>query len=139
MPRMTVQTGLNPPKQTKVAAETDKCPECDTVFRRVRRSGGRVQVYCSVRCRMRASRRNRLTATPPCDVCGKVVLRPPSGIAHATKNHFCSTTCHGKWMSENLRGEAHPNWKGLRGLTNIIRSRLAANPRWAAWAAEVLA
>lgn len=119
-------------------ANMGTCPECQGAFRRFRREGGRMQIYCSVKCRMRASRRNRARIIT-CTWCHKEVLRPPSN--QRAKNHFCSPTCHGKWMSENLRGSNHPNWKGdgVRGIMNIIRHRLQADHRWATWSKTVLA
>ena len=120
------------------AGEKGECPECQETFTRIRREGGRLQVFCGVKCRMRASRRNRARYIV-CTWCGNEVLRPPSN--QRAKNHFCAPACHGKWMSENLRGANHPRYKGPsgQGLLQVIYKRLEADPRWRTWRDGVLA
>jgi len=46
-----------------------------------------------------------------CDYCGKLILRIPSSVRKYI-HHFCSVKCHGKWISENMKGENNPSWKG---------------------------
>lgn len=45
--------------------------------------------------------------TLSCEVCGKKYKRKP---AAARSSKFCSKTCKGVWMSENLSGENSHNW-----------------------------
>lgn len=42
-----------------------------------------------------------------CSYCGKQLLRFPSTT---NETNFCDFSCKGKWESENLRGEANPNF-----------------------------
>lgn len=42
-----------------------------------------------------------------CDACGKELSRFPS-LIH--KTNFCNFSCKGKWESENLKGDANPNY-----------------------------
>ncbi len=42
-----------------------------------------------------------------CDTCGKELFRFPS-LIH--KTNFCDFSCKGKWESENLQGDANPNY-----------------------------
>ena len=123
----------------QVAPASGTCPECGSTFQRRRREGGRIQVHCSVRCRMRASRKRRASNSPPCDWCGRVVVRFQSALAHAAKNHFCSSACKGKWMSENLRGPNHPRWKSETGIVQLVRRYLATNRHWQRWRDAVFA
>ena len=46
-----------------------------------------------------------------CETCGVEIERKPCKLERS-QNFFCSTECEGKWKSENLRRENHPNWKG---------------------------
>ncbi len=43
-----------------------------------------------------------------CQICNKEFKT----IQSRKNSKFCSTECHGKWMSENLVGENSSNWKG---------------------------
>lgn len=45
-----------------------------------------------------------------CDYCGKLFKR--SNYFKKYKYHFCSNVCRGEWLSENIRREKHPQWKG---------------------------
>ena len=46
-----------------------------------------------------------------CDYCGKKFTRPPS-LINKTWGNFCNRKCRGKWISEHINGEQHPNWQG---------------------------
>jgi hypothetical protein len=54
--------------------------------------------------------KGRLTGT--CKQCGKPFEDYPSRVTDSRARVFCSTVCHGRWMSEHLIGEAHPQWRG---------------------------
>ena len=120
-----------------MAALAEKiCERCNTAFYPAK--GGKPARFCSAACRQAAWRDAHMGHTKvTCDWCGKVVQRPPSGVAHAYKNHFCSPTCKGKWMSENLRGEAHPRWLDETSFINTIRRKIATDRRWLEWAEAV--
>lgn len=45
-----------------------------------------------------------------CDFCGEELLLNEAR-RERSEHHFCDQTCKGRWMSENLTGEAHPNAK----------------------------
>ena len=114
------------------------CEQCGEIFQVVRPY--RPSRFCSSACRMADWRKqgkglHKIT----CDQCREPVLRSLSGIAHATKNHFCSQPCKGKWMSENLRGPAHPRWLAETGLVQKIRRYLATSRQWQSWRATVIA
>lgn len=103
---------------------------------------GKPARFCSAACRQAQWRDDHIGVTTiTCDQCGKSVHRPPSGVTRATKNHFCSPACKGRWMSENLVGSHAYNWKGdsPEFIIGYIRSRLHSHPRWKAWAASVRA
>ena len=99
-------------------------------------SGNRPRVYCSSACRTEAWRQRHAVVEITCDWCGITVRRSPTGITHAAKNHFCTQACKGKWMSENNRGEKHPNWKGNDAMELIYRA-LKGTSRWTRWQQEV--
>ena len=40
-----------------------------------------------------------------CRQCGAKIVVPPSRV---NRRKFCSKACHGQWLSENIRGDAHP-------------------------------
>lgn len=44
-----------------------------------------------------------------CDQCDKIVYKTKY-LIERSKNQFCSVSCHGLWISENLIGESHPSW-----------------------------
>lgn len=43
-----------------------------------------------------------------CEICGCVEVVPE----YLSERRFCSSQCRADWVSENVRGAAHPNWKG---------------------------
>lgn len=44
-----------------------------------------------------------------CDWCGTTFYVTPAIV---DERRFCSQDCMGEWRSENIHGEAHPNWGG---------------------------
>lgn len=50
-----------------------------------------------------------MKTTLTCDYCKQEYRTDSSHLKY--KNHFCSRTCKGKWMSENIRGMNHHNRK----------------------------
>lgn len=113
----------------------DTCRICDKPLATA--TGSRPRNYCSDACRTEGWRRRHAVVEITCEQCGKIVRRPPTGVAHATQHHFCSPHCKGKWMSANLLGEKHPNWKG--GNTAYLSGLIRRNQRGKAWAASVIA
>ena len=57
-----------------------------------------------------ASKR-KTSAIVKCSYCGKELTMKQSRIK-ATKNFFCDMSCKGKYMSEHLKGENNPSYKG---------------------------
>jgi hypothetical protein len=57
-----------------------------------------------------ASKR-KTSAIVKCSYCGKELIMKQSRIK-ATKNFFCDVSCKGKYMSEHLKGENNPSYKG---------------------------
>ena len=48
-----------------------------------------------------------------CEICGKTMSRKPSyGLKY--DKAFCSTKCHGKWRSQNIKGETGPHYNSKR-------------------------
>ena len=78
------------------------CLECGTEFT----AESKKQKFCSVECRTK-SQYNKEEVL--CDYCGKSIKLPKYRIER-NNHHFCSTKCHGKWKSENKKGENHPNY-----------------------------
>ena len=46
-----------------------------------------------------------------CATCGKEITVTPYRLRRS-KNLFCSLSCKGAWLSNNVRGEGSPLWKG---------------------------
>jgi len=46
-----------------------------------------------------------------CEVCNSIFFVVPS-VVKKGRGRFCSRSCYGQWLSENIRGANHPNWKG---------------------------
>jgi len=46
-----------------------------------------------------------------CEICGVPFLTVPSVVAKG-RARFCSRGCYAKWLSQNVRGQEHPNWQG---------------------------
>ncbi len=90
--------------------------------------------FCSARCQHRFIRgvnhQNYNTVVIKCSQCRKDVARCPSLLRD---NVFCDQKCYGDWVSENNRGENHPNWTGG---TDESR-RLRGTKEWADWRREV--
>lgn len=47
-----------------------------------------------------------------CTQCSKPIKRYQSLLSTGKWGNFCSKECRGKYISENIVGEVHPNWKG---------------------------
>ena len=90
------------------------CPVCGKTFRynRSHEIG-----TCSGQCReklhwgdvgaARAARRSS------CGYCGKPITRKYISYGKRKPKHlFCNNACYGKWRSENIHGELHPNFRG---------------------------
>jgi hypothetical protein len=56
-----------------------------------------------------------------CLICNKEILSIPSRVKTG-RGKFCSPKCFGKWLSKNIRGINHPNWKGGKGQIKKICS-----------------
>ena len=72
-----------------------------------------------------------------CQQCGQEFVTFPSRVKSG-RARFCGKACYSKWMSENIRGEAHPR-KGKRhtpeALAKMKRAKAngptgAAHPSW---------
>ena len=64
---------------------------------------------CSVECgRIATANKQKKRILVKCDFCGLEFEKISSKI---TTTNFCSTTCHGKWKSQNLVGENNPQYK----------------------------
>lgn len=144
MPKTTgvIQIYCSRPCRTKAYEQQRNMTPSEPLCRACRKplepaTGSRPRSYCNQACRTEGWRLRHATVEIVCDQCGKLVRRSPTSVDHAEKNHFCSTRCKGKWMSANLLGEKHPNWKGdkLSYLSGIIRR----HSRGKEWAAAVLA
>ena len=114
------------------------CLFCAKPFRRKpsHHPGGRLQQTCSGACRQ-ALARVRTKTVLNCTQCGTEFRRSPSSVRTGQQNTFCSHSCKGKWMSQNLLGDRHPNWKG--GNIEYLTSLIHANQRVKDWAVTVLA
>jgi len=67
-------------------------------------------------CRRRGYRQyspGRSGETVPCEQCGVGDHKSPAQLER-NDHHFCSPDCHKQWMSENIVGEAHPDYEGGR-------------------------
>lgn len=47
-----------------------------------------------------------------CGYCGKLIRRWPFEV-RKYPNSCCNSECRAKWVSKKMRGENHPQWKGL--------------------------
>lgn len=83
------------------------CEYCGNEFISKRPSSS-IGKYCSHECHMNAMRR---TVLRNCKYCGKEFYVKPSTVFHSGAV-FCSKRCQFDWMSENMRGENSPGWKG---------------------------
>jgi HNH endonuclease len=97
---------------------TTKCPKCGKEFW-YHKSWPRI--YCSRGCSASVNGRKNFgkyadgvgfTETS-CDNCGKSFMKQTRDLKK-TKHSFCGVICFGKWLSNNIIGEAHPNWNGGR-------------------------
>lgn len=54
------------------------------------------------------------TVEVSCEYCGLTLERHPSRVASASYGSFCDLDCYGEWLSENVSGEAHHQWRAER-------------------------
>jgi len=55
-----------------------------------------------------------------CAFCGSPMLISPVKMKR-NKNYFCQRSCYANWLSENNKGENHPNWKGGKVKVNCAQ------------------
>ena len=77
-----------------------------------------IKHFCCRSCSAKANARARADVqlsqriTVTCAWCGNII-RVAQWEANRSKHFFCSHDgCYAKWLSENNRGEQHPNWAG---------------------------
>jgi 5-methylcytosine-specific restriction endonuclease McrA len=97
---------------------TQICPECRKEFERVNTN----QRTCSPQCRgkwaskhltgERAANWQGGPVTVKCAKCGQLLERLRSEVASRSERFFCNLECRGQWMSQNIVGKNHPNWRG---------------------------
>jgi hypothetical protein len=105
-----------------VTPVTKPCVICGTLLTRPPSLMHRDPI-CSKACnaifksRRRGESHYKVKASPrqfvPCTQCGVDVERIPSQVT-AYDKHFCGKACSGKWRSENIVRDKHPNWLGGR-------------------------
>ena len=91
-------------KRRKDAGAYIPCKNCGKTFQR-RRSTTK---FCSSECAL-SYRHKQGSATISCDYCGKPFER---ANCHIRERNFCSRQCLGKWQSEHIVSDKHPNWAG---------------------------
>jgi endogenous inhibitor of DNA gyrase (YacG/DUF329 family) len=79
------------------------CEECGKEFY-VKSRRENTARFCSRTCRAKSK-----SVIKNCEECGKEFV---IGIYREDTARFCSFSCKGKWMSKNIVGEQHPEWKG---------------------------
>lgn len=95
--------------------ETAVCRICETRFDYY--PSNKQGVYCS-RCVEQAvgllpknpARPARITTN--CEQCGSILRIHEWRRARNSYRVFCSSACYGQWLSENIVGENHHQWKG---------------------------
>lgn len=100
------------------------CTACGIEFQREqwRANRGATNQFCSGRCRMDFSKRDRHPrwaggrVEVKCRECGAAVLRDPHR-ARGGRNQFCGRECQARFYSRTTRGENSPHWKGGGWLT----------------------
>lgn len=89
-------------KRQRVTRDCQNCGNKFYVFAsEVRRGNGK---FCSKKCFDESQRK---TVETPCNYCGHMTQTIPS-----KDRKFCSKVCRSLWMKENIKGEAHPSWRG---------------------------
>lgn len=94
-----------------LATYTRDCVVCGEEFTQYR-SVVEDQRACSNGCKgVLISEAKSLGETETCRYCGATVDIEP--WEREWKDYwFCDMDCKGEWMSENVKGENHPSWKG---------------------------
>ena len=87
------------------------CSECGKEFT----AESKKKKFCSKECRVNHNRVEVL-----CDYCEKPIRLLKYRIERSN-HHFCSNECHGKWNSENKKGENHPNYNSEEVLCDYCR------------------
>lgn len=97
------------------------CKECGLLFEAAPREVREGRRFCSRACANNHKKgKGKLGAKGKiqriCEVCGTSFYVWPSRISQYNGRgaRFCSSACNAKWISLNLRGKKHPNWKRLR-------------------------
>ena len=108
--------GKDAPQYTGTRATT--CEVCGKQFERIKKG----QRRCSQRCRGKWQSQNRIgpnaahwqggKMTVKCAACGKPLERFRFQVETRSERFFCNAQCRGTWMSENMLGDKHPNWRG---------------------------
>ncbi|QSG02437.1 Restriction endonuclease, McrA/HNH family [Natranaeroarchaeum sulfidigenes] len=47
-----------------------------------------------------------------CRWCGALLKRHPSDLKDTTRGPFCNLECYGNWLSDNIIGKNHHQWRG---------------------------
>lgn len=103
-----------------LAGEKVNCTHCHTTFRackhRLERSKN---VFCSKKCSIRWRSKQKSSGNEDfykdgiqsvnCANCGETTKARPYKL-RKNKNIFCNRDCYGEWLSENKKGENHPNY-----------------------------
>lgn len=116
---------------------TIRCNYCEEGFLVKPGSAGRK--YCSPECYQAWTKANTGPNHPlhtresiDCLHCGKSYYEKPAKLDNY-EMHFCSRECHGKWLSENQRGENHPRWN-----PNSSTPTFYQTPEWRRFRVRVL-
>jgi len=82
-----------------------QCPECGEENEVIESYYEKYdKIHCDNECR-------KDSEIVECDWCGNDTIKHGYQLERSGRL-FCSTKCHGKWKSENIRGENSPSWKG---------------------------
>lgn len=102
------QRGENAPNW-KGGSLTRTCKNCGNPFQIpeawIRKGGKGAGSFCSRKCYVEYHIFETM-----CAFCGNSLILPMKREGH--KHYFCSSICHGKWISKHLLGENSPSWKG---------------------------
>lgn len=118
------------------------CAYCGAILKK--NTGGRPQKrhFCNVKCKSKWQSENTRgenaprwaggSISVPCAQCGKILKRQRCAVENRSKRFFCNAKCRGRWQSENIRGENHPNWTRITVLKCDYCGKKNTRPRW--WA-----
>ncbi|WP_232701152.1 HNH endonuclease [Halobacterium wangiae] len=97
------------------AKETTECDRCGDRFEYY--PSDKDGIYCS-KCVANADGLFPNDGSPEtkvevaCEHCGSTLKRHPSRIESASYGVFCDLDCYGTWLSNNVVGEDHHQWRG---------------------------